>query len=137
MPHASPSRNVSLPISHEHSRLASMRESDSPLKQGIKANRSGSQQDSDKQAIQALARIVEKLRRRILGGAGSGTSASQFRGEYDPNATYNLNDEVVISAGINQGTFILITSAATTGVPPYTGGGIWMQKPGGLLGQWF
>lgn len=58
------------------------------------------------------------------------------RGEYDPTSTYALNDLVVISMGINQGTFVCITPIVS-GVPPYTGGGDWQQLPGGVLGVWF
>ena len=65
------------------------------------------------------------------GGSGFFT----VRGEYDPAATYALYEVVVISTGMNQGTFVCIAEG-TTGIAPYTGGGYWMQLPGGLLGQW-
>lgn len=69
MPTVTQSRAVTLPPAHEHSFLASPREPDSPLRQAVRANRSLVQQDSDKQAIQRLTRLVEQFRRRILGGA--------------------------------------------------------------------
>ena len=68
--------------------------------------------------------------------ASQSSGSVSIRGEYDPSATYNLNDFVVISMGINQGTFVCI-NGPVTGVAPYTGGGNWMTLPGGLLGTWF
>lgn len=64
------------------------------------------------------------------------TGSFAIRGEYSPTTNYVLNDVTVISYGLNQGTFVCI-AATSYGVAPYTGGGNWMQLPGGLLGQWF
>lgn len=66
----------------------------------------------------------------------SGGGGLNLRGEYDPTAVYNVSDMVVISTGINQGTFVCLASGVT-GTPPYTGGVNWLQLPGGLLGQWY
>jgi hypothetical protein len=49
-------------------------------------------------------------------------------------AQYAVQDEVIISLGDNQGTFVCIQPVS--GVAPYTGAGYWVQLPGGLLGQW-
>lgn len=87
----SPSRNVTLPGSSEHSALASPREPQSPLRQWQKANRANVQGDSDKQAIALLAREVQKLRRRILGGGSQQTPGwhKPLRGQYElPAAPY-------------------------------------------------
>lgn len=100
---------------------------------------------SERVAVENLTRKVESIRRRILGGATNPATnaAGTFRGEFDPTAVYNLQDITIISLGANQGTFVYINSAASTGstgsnptLPPYTGGGQWAQLPGGLLGQW-
>jgi len=71
------------------------------------------------------------------GGSGGGSGSGLImRGEYSPTATYQLNDITVISSGINQGTFACIISGGISGIAPYTGGGNWIQLPGGLLGAW-
>ena len=74
---------------------------------------------------------------QISGGSGAAGAAGSFaiRGEYSPSVTYKLYDVTVISSGINQGTFVCIAPTAYN-VAPYTGGGYWMQLPGGLLGVW-
>ena len=87
--------------------------------------------------IHQIQRQLAGLKRRIVGGAASTPSAGMnFTGEYDPSATYNLNDVAVISLGINQGTFIVIVPTVT-GIPPYNGAPNWAQLPGGVLGVWF
>lgn len=135
MPTVVTSRNVSLPISHELSALASPREPDALQRQYRRANVVNLQGHSDKQAIEQLARTVEKLRRRILGGGANQNATGTFRGEYDAASVYNSYDEVVISTGDNQGTFVCLVDG-TTGIAPYTGSPNWIQKPGGLLGRW-
>lgn len=88
-------------------------------------------------AVQKHSRDISKLRRRIIGGGATlGGAGLNLRGEYDPTATYVLNDMVVISLGINQGTFVCISVSSVTATAPYTGGQNWIQLPGGLLGQW-
>lgn len=76
-----------------------------------------------------------RMHAKIPPSSPAGGAGLNNRGEYDPTATYVLNDLVVISMGINQGTFVCITQTVS-GVPPYTGGGDWQQLPGGVLGQW-
>ena len=66
---ASPSRQVFIPTSREHSALASPRDADSPLKVWRKNNTLALQSSSDHDVLQQLIRTVEKMRRRILGGA--------------------------------------------------------------------
>ena len=71
-----------------------------------------------------------------IGGAPPGAAGSfAIRGEYSPTVVYKLYDVAIISSGINQGTFVCIAPTAYN-VAPYTGGGYWMQLPGGLLGAW-
>ena len=76
---------------------------------------------------------------KVVGGGGG----LNLRGEWDATqsggvyvTTYSINDVVVISLGINQGSFVWIGTASGNS-PPYTGGQNWMQLPGGALGQWF
>ena len=93
---------------------------------------------------QALEAITDSaihfisVRMGVAGKAGG----LNVRGEWDGTQTgavyatqYSLNDVVVISLGINQGTFVWIGDTPGNS-PPYTGGQNWMQLPGGLLGQW-
>jgi hypothetical protein len=88
-------------------------------------------------ALSSTNRAVQKLQRRILGMPPSTTTQGMvFRGEYSPTLSYSINDTVVISTGLNQGTYVAI-GYPPTGTAPYTGGTNWIQLPGGLLGQWF
>lgn len=66
--------------------------------------------------------------------ASGGSSSINVRGEWDPAAAYALFDFVVISMGLNQGTYVAMLT--NTGVNPTTGAPNWLQLPGGLLGQW-
>lgn len=68
---------------------------------------------------------------------GGGPSVTSFKGEYDPTATYNLGNITIISLGLNQGTFVCVSSSPISGISPTTGSPNWVQLPGGLLGQWF
>jgi hypothetical protein len=74
---------------------------------------------------------------KISGGGGL-----NLRGEWDATqsggayvTTYSVNDLVVISLGINSGTFVWIGTAPGNS-PPWTGAQNWLQLPGGILGQW-
>ena len=99
MPTAVTSRNVSLPISHELSALASPREPDALQRQYRRANVVNLQGHSDKQAIDQLARAVEKLRRRILGGSGGSTFVlwQEPNKEIDPTLSVSKGVWVYIS----------------------------------------
>lgn len=142
MPIASTSRNVGLPIGHEMSSLVSSRESDSPMKVWQRNNETTLQQESDRDMINALARKVELMRRRILGGAGGQAAATnQIKGEYsstvDSAGGYSLGNIVVISTGSNQGTYAYVNASPSSGAAsPWVGGGYWLQLPGGLFSQW-
>jgi len=69
--------------------------------------------------------------------AGQSSTSFLIRGEYDPTATYKLGDVVVISLGLNAGTYVCITSIGTTNQPPYAGNNYWMQLPiGTSSGMW-
>jgi hypothetical protein len=69
----------------------------------------------------------------------SGTTAGgkgKFRGEWSAAVSYALQDEVVISTGLNMGTYVYVNAAPSAANQPWVGGGFWVQKPGGLYSQW-
>jgi hypothetical protein len=68
------------------------------------------------------------------GGGIAGVSNLIFRGEYDPTATYSLQNVVIVSMGSNAGTFVCLQTS--TGNNPWAGGGYWCMLPQGQLGVW-
>lgn len=125
------------PKFYQGSKLASARDSRNVDKDWQKSKVISNHVNGLTQSVQRVSREVSKMRRRIVGGGNVGGAGLTLRGEYDPAATYSLNDVVVISMGINQGTFVGISNSIPVGTAPYTGGGVWMQLPGSLLGAWF
>lgn len=94
---------------------------------------------SSHQSGEQLARKIETQRRRILGGAAGAITGMNFRGEYDPTATYNPNDVVVIRAGSNAGSYVAIAASGSTApVLPDTGNLVWLSLSGNApsLGAW-
>ena len=77
------------------------------------------------------------LRAKIPPAASGGIS--EFRGEYDPTASYNVGDEVVISGGANAGSYVCIqANSATTPQLPDTGNLYWVSLSGNapVMGAW-
>jgi hypothetical protein len=135
----SPQRNVSLPIAHELSGLTSLREPDSVLRQYIRSNKVNNQNSSDSEAIRNLARSVEKIRRRILGGSGGSSSDSLDTGEWDPTRSYKAHQRTVIRAGANAGEFLcLIDHTGQNPTMPDTGNLYWLSLSGNapVMGAW-
>jgi len=112
MPQAIPNSNHTLPVAHESSALRSPRDSDDSRKQWKRARITNAQEESTKQAINLLSRQVEKIRRRILGGAQSGVSGWYWN---DNQKLYG--DPTVNNYSKNQVVKILETdSIVTTGI---------------------
>lgn len=91
---------IQLPQAHELSGLASLRESDSVLRQYRRANVSNVQERSMVQELNNALRKIEKMRRRIVGG-GTGTVGVQWQSpnkELDPRVAVSVNTWVYISA---------------------------------------
>jgi hypothetical protein len=72
---------------------------------------------------------------RLGAGGGGGAGKDHFKGEFDPGAIYELDDEVVISTGSTRGNWVYISTIPSTGAGgtnptqlPYVGGGQWMEK---------
>jgi hypothetical protein len=144
MPQAIVNSNHTLPIAHESSALRSPRDSDDSRKQWKRARATNAQADSHKQAIQALSTQVQKIRRRILGGAQAPAAASGmiFRGEYSETLLYKAQDVVVIRSGPNAGSYVCILANGGTNlqapVIPDTNGLYWISLTGNVtsMGQW-
>lgn len=60
--------NLTLPKAHESSPLRSPRDSDNTNRQWARSNTTNKQLEANMQALNALSRKVEAMRRRILGG---------------------------------------------------------------------
>jgi len=113
MPQVIPNSNHTLPIPHESSALRSPRDSDDAHRQWKRAKITNSQSESSKQAILALSRQVEKIRRRILGGSGASVPA----GWYWDDGKKLYGDPTVNNYSKNQIVKILETdSIVTTGI---------------------
>jgi len=124
---------------NESSPQRSLRDSDSvgtqwqklqPIKEQLDALVNSQSKDHD---------LLNKIRRRILGG-GSGTSTSTVsgglnpRGVYVPGVTYGLNDFVKVQTGPAAGSYYSTT--ANNNNDPATGIG-WLQfAPGTTEGAW-
>jgi hypothetical protein len=126
---------------HESSGLRNARDTDATGVQWKRNRVVSAQNYANQNALTQVIRTVEKLKRRIVGGVGGGGGLN-LRGEWDATqsggayvTTYSVNDLVVISLGINSGTFVWIGTAPGNS-PPWTGSQNWMQLPGSLLGTW-
>lgn len=120
LPNMSQLTVIQLPQAHELSGLDSPRESDSVLRQYRRANVSNFQQRSVVQAIYNLDRKIEKIRRRILGGAGAATPSGNYIGEIDLTGATQYQPQQFgrISAGSNMGTYVCITATDALSNPP-------------------
>ena len=123
-----------LPVQNESSGLRSARDGDSLGGQWKKNKPVTGQTNANTRAISNLQTQVNKLRRRIVGGGATPSSGMNFRGEFDPTASYVVQDVAIVSSGSNSGTYICIL--ASTGNNPWAGGGYWVQLPQGQLGLW-
>lgn len=135
MPTIGTSKAVQLSQPTEGSRLNTGHEKSDVRQRWKDVVKQTDQTQSDRQLLNALTRKVEMMRRRMLGGGSTqGTTLLSIRGEYDPTATYNPADLVVISTGLNQGTFVAVQ--IVSGISPTVGAPNWLQFPAPLLGQW-
>lgn len=133
MPTVSVNSNHTLPIAHESSALRSPRDSDDSKKQWKRSRVTNSQADSHKQAIQALSSQVEKIRRRILGGAQAATTTGWFWTESkrlygDPTAnSYKKNQVVKILETDSIVTTGIVCAGSATAVKATAGKWICLQ----------
>ena len=114
---------IQLPQAHELSGLASLRESDSVLRQYRRANVSNAQERSMVQELNNALRKLEKMRRRILGGAQPAAGDSWPPVELDTTVAHSIGDRVYISPGnilVTAGMIDLDSNILTVSLP-----GIW------------
>ena len=89
------------------------------------------------QAIANLTRMVEKLRRRILGTvAQDPKDGMYYMGEYDPSRTYTQQNLTEVSQGDNAGVYVYIYTVPTAGNNPWDGAPYWAQFPSGTFSVW-
>ena len=118
----------------------STRETDSPNRVHYKQQDQSAQITAMATTLRSVVSTLNRL--RIRGnGAGSSAAQNQFLGEYsgttDTAGGYSLGNIVVVSTGDNQGTYTYVNTAPSSGAAsPWTGGGYWVQYPGGLYSQW-
>ena len=98
MPTASVSKNVSMPTPHESSVIRSPRDADDVRQAWKRAAKQQDQIRGNQQSVENLTRLVEKIRRRILGGSVAGAVGwhrpSNRKYEVDP--TFNYDESSVI-----------------------------------------
>lgn len=99
MPTVASNRNVSLPTPHESSSLRPARDSDD-LRQAYKRQiKHRDQVSGDRVAVDQLTRQVEKIRRRILGGAAGSSPAGWFwikgKRKYNPTVDGYKESQIV------------------------------------------
>ena len=88
-----------LPKAHESSSLRSPRDSDDVRRQWSRANAANQQSQSNTQAVAALSRKVEGLRRRMLGGVPTVTGWHfEDKIEVDPTLNYPAQSVIHIQA---------------------------------------
>ena len=117
--------NQSMPVAHESSALRSARDSDDMHRQWRRANVSNAQLQSMQVSINQLARKVEMMRRRILGGAGGVQELWQTPRELDPTVAVDQYTLVYISPEndlVTTGLVDLVSTDLTT-----ASAGIWMS----------
>ena len=114
-----------VPQAHEASPLRSARDSDSVNRQWRRHNVGAGQESVNSNAIQILNRRVERIRRRILGGANT-TKAGLWQTPYK-----ELDPDVAVK----KGTWVYISpynTLVTDGLldPPPSGGTLTFSVPG-------
>ena len=92
------SKSLALSTPHESSVMQSARSADD-VRQAWKRQTKQRDQILDYGvAIDNLARKVETMRRRMLGGTGSSTVSTGYQGEYDPTKSYDATQTFKITA---------------------------------------
>ena len=135
MPYAGPSLSVPIHSPREGSVLRPESDPEDVRQLGKHMAAMQRQNRDVAQSVNSLKRVVEIIRRRILGGGGAGGVGGSFRGEYDPTASYAVQDIVVIRAGSNAGSFVCVT-ANNSQAPqmPDTGNLYWVSLSGNVPG---
>ena len=82
---------------------------------------------------------VRGIRLHVKSSIASKKAGIVFRGEYDPTASYNVNDMVVIRSGPNAGSYICIqANSGNSPQMPDLGNLFWINLNGNAptMGQW-
>lgn len=135
-----PSKIVTMPRPSESSTLRSPRDRDD-VRQGWKYSlKQREQVGADRVAVEQLARQVEKMRRRILGGSGTSEATTTsggmtYRGEWSGGLSYTAQDVVTRGAF---GEFICIqdVAGADIGFEPERGAPFWHSWVNPPPGVW-
>lgn len=104
MPTVSAQTNLTLPHGHESSAQRSHRDSDDARSQWKRHNQLAKQVKSAMEAVEQQSRMMEKMRRRILGGSGA---AAEIVGWQQP---YKELDPTLV---VPNGTFVYISPSNT------------------------
>ena len=118
MPSANPSRHVPIPEVHEGSRLRSPTDRDDVSQQWKPIGRSREQAQDTMFMLNKLARQVESMRRRILGGSGGTFEGWHFEDKIEVDNTLVYPAQTVIHI---QDTHALVTTGIRDAANP-TGG---------------
>lgn len=87
--------------------------------------------------VRQMQATLDRL--RIRSNNAISTNGMNFRGEFDPTASYAVNDVVVIRAGSNAGSYVAIQpSGGQAPQLPDTGNLFWLSLSGNApsLGNW-
>ena len=118
MPTVTAQTSITMPRAHESSPLRSPRDSDDVRRQWRRANQSNEQGNSDSQAIAALARKVESMRRRILGGSATTFEGWHFEDGIEVDNTVSYPAQSVIHI---QPTHSLVVTGIRDAADPGSG----------------
>lgn len=121
---------------HEGSGLRSVRDADRVSNWWKKNNGTANNLDGIYRSLFKLQIDLGRLRRRIVGGGGtSSTSGVDFKGEYDPTASYKAKVIVIFTPdGGSPGTYI--SNQPVSGISPDIGLPNWTAFPNSPPGMW-
>ncbi len=129
-----PSKNISTLVPTEGSKFRPSRDQ-SDVRQAWKQQLKHRDSIRDlHQATETLARSVEKIRRRILGGTQPAKPFKYWRIVWSADNTYNQQDMVIIQDGASAGTYI--SSIDNNANDPASGIGWTQIASGQYSGQW-
>ncbi len=125
---SSPIARAKQPRWHSSSRLQSIRENDSTSRQWLRQGKNGQNSETSNRADFFKNQILNKLRRRIVGGGGAATTGMVFKGEFDPSASYDVQNVVVFTSdGGSAGLYIALQQVS--GISPDIGAPKWLAFP--------
>jgi hypothetical protein len=129
--------NLTLPKGHESSSLRSHRDSDDARSQWKRHNQIAKQVKSAMEALDQQARLLEKMRRRILGGAGGATGGwhKPTNSLYEADPTYSYDEgsvihiqatDALVTTGIRDASNLIADPSGATGSPITSCAGFWV-----------